>query len=111
VHTSACLTSLAGFSGTTLRVTLTPKLLAKPLSAALLTPYLGGVGKKLASRLASADATVPTLADVVRVTVNGAVVTDVTAPAGASLPSAAHEVQLVLSDEAAQALAAALGSG
>ena len=107
-HTSACLTSLAGLPGTALRVTLTPKLLAKPLSAALLTPYLGGVGKKLASRLALANAAAPTLADVVRVTVDGAAVMDVSAPAAASLPSAAHEVQLVLCEGAAGALAAAL---
>ena len=89
-------------------MTLTPKFLARTLTEALLTPYLGGVGKKLAPKLASANATAPTLADVVRVTVDGAAVMDVSAPAAASLPSAAHEVQLVLSEGAAGALAAAL---
>lgn len=108
LHTSACLTSVSGVSGTALRVTLTPKFLARTLTGALLTPYLGGVGKKLAPKLASANATAPTLADVVRVTVDGTAV-DPSAPAVASLPLEAHEVELVLSEEMTKALSAALG--
>ena len=71
-----------------LKLTLTPKFLAKPLVDALVTPFLGAYNKKMK------DATPITAADLVRVEVDGLPVADISAPAGDVLKSSTPKVEL-----------------
>ena len=86
-HTAVCQTTLAG-QGTTLKITLTPKFLAKPLLAALIKPFIGAVNKKLG--------TATKLEDVERVSVDGTEVDLTTGVAGDVLPCELHHVEILL---------------
>ena len=86
-HTAVCQTTLAG-QGTTLKITLTPKFLAKPLLAALIKPFIGAVNKKLG--------TATKLEDVERVSVDGTEVDLTTGVAGDVLSRELHHVEILL---------------
>ena len=72
----------------TLKLTLNSKLLAKPLTAAVLTPFLNAYNKKAGTSICAADLD--------RVTVDGAVVAhnDASASSGQLLPQDTHDVEL-----------------
>ena len=69
-----------------LKLTLTPKFLAKPLDAALITPFLGAYNKKMK------DATPLTAADLARVEVDGKVVASITDIAADDIKRLAEEI-------------------
>lgn len=92
-HTAVVHTTLAG--GIALKITLTPKFLARPLNIALIEPFLGAVNKR-----ASAPASPLFLQDVDSVTVDGVSV-DANEVAGTLLPRDAHRVELTLKERSA----------
>ena len=83
-HTAVCQTKLAA---TTLKITLTPKFLAKPLRNALIKPFVNAVNKKLQSTHA--------LEDIERVLVDGTEV-DLQSVAADVLPCEQHAVEVFL---------------
>ena len=75
-----------GCGGVTLKLTLSPKLLAKPFDVALVNPFLGAFNKKTGGSLTAAELTA--------VEVDGRRVTNLNVLAGELLPSDAHTVTL-----------------
>lgn len=87
-----------------LKLTLSEKLLVKPLTAAVLTPFLGAYNKKVGG--------VVTVDTLVAVTIDGIAVEDFSVRAGEALPEETHKLELTLRAEGdSETVALDLGDG